>query len=187
MTINDTQVEAALERPLAARGSGMENRANGARLSALAASYTSALSRFHHDARLLPALQGLVEAMQKNQLPDGLYDSGNLDSPPDSAFILETLCQAQRQLVDDASPVTTDLRARLRTVILNTAEGVRTGGIHTPNHRWHVCAALRSLTCIGYIPTPNGWRELMIGSAKASTSTPTANTPSAARITPPRS
>ena len=142
MAINDTQVEAALERPLAARGSGMENRTNGARLSALAASYTSAVSRFHHDARLLPALHRLVEMMQENQLPDGLYDSGNLDSPPDSAFILETLCQAQRQLVDDASPTTIALREQLRTVILNTAEGVRTGGIHTPNHRWHVCAAL---------------------------------------------
>ena len=63
--------------------------------------------------------------MQENQLPDGLYDSGNLDSPPDSAFILETLCQAQRQLVDDASPATLALRERLRAVILNTAEGVR--------------------------------------------------------------
>lgn len=142
MTINDTQVEAALERPLAARGSGLENRTNGARLSAFAASYTSAVSRFHHDARLLPALQVLVEALQKNQLPDGLYDSGNLDSPPDSAFILETLCQAQNQLVEDASSATGALRDALRDVILKTAEGVRTGGIHTPNHRWHVCAAL---------------------------------------------
>ena len=142
MAINDTQVEVALERPLAPRGSGMENRTNGARLSALAASYTSMVSRFHHDARLLPALNSLVEVMQNNQLPDGLYDSGNLDSPPDSAFILETLCQAQRQLLEDASPSITALRERLRAVILKTAEGVRAGGIHTPNHRWHVCAAL---------------------------------------------
>jgi len=142
MAINDTQVQTALQRPLAVRGSGMENRANGARISALAASYTSLVSRFHHDAHLLPALSALVEVMQKNQLPDGLYDSGNLDSPPDSAFILETLCQAQRQLVEDASSSTIALREKFRAVILNTAEGVRTGGIHTPNHRWHVCAAL---------------------------------------------
>jgi hypothetical protein len=25
---------------------------------------------------------------------------------------------------------------------MRAAEGVRTGGVHTPNHRWHVCAAL---------------------------------------------
>ena len=72
MTINDTQVEAALERPLAARGSGMENRANGARLSALAASYTSALSRFHHDARLLPALQGAGFSQAGGSSPESL-------------------------------------------------------------------------------------------------------------------
>jgi len=142
MAINDTQVETALERPLAARGAGMENRGNGARLLSFAASYTSGVSRFHHDVHLLPALQTLGEAMRKNQLPDGLYDSGNLDSPPDSAFILETLCQAQWQLVEDASPATASLRETLRAVILNTAEGVRTGGVHTPNHRWHICAAL---------------------------------------------
>jgi hypothetical protein len=34
------------------------------------------------------------------------------------------------------------LRASLRTFILQGGEALATGGIHTPNHRWVVCAAL---------------------------------------------
>ena len=41
-----------------------------------------------------------------------------------------------------AMAATAPVRDGLRDLIVKAAEGVRTGGVHTPNHRWHVCAAL---------------------------------------------
>jgi hypothetical protein len=140
--LNDARIEASLGQSIAAREAALSHRFNGAQLVSLAAGYGRIESRFHHDSRLLPAMEGLVSALGEGQLADGLFDAGNLDSPPDSAFILETLCQAQSLMLRDDSVATVAMRARLTAMILRCAEAVRTGGVHTPNHRWHVCAAL---------------------------------------------
>lgn len=142
LALNDARVETALGQPAAPREAALSQRLNGAQLVALAASFGTPGSRFHHDDRLVGPMESLVAALRQAQLADGLFDVGNLDSPPDSAFILETLCQAQSLLQRDGAPATAATREQLRRIILPCAEGVRTGGVHTPNHRWHVCAAL---------------------------------------------
>lgn len=137
---NDDQIEAGLQAP---EGRGrFGGRAAGARTMTLAAAFSTAESRFHHDARLPEIMRGLVDQLARTQNPSGLWDSGNLDSPPDSAFVLKTLARAQHFLERDGSAATAELRRELKQLILDTAEGVRTGGVHTPNHRWAVCSAL---------------------------------------------
>ena len=87
-------------------------------------------------------MERFVSLLEENQLPDGLYDFSNLDSPPDTAFVEETLCKAQWLLIQDGNPGTARLRDRLKALILKAAGGIAVGGIHTPNHRWEVCSAL---------------------------------------------
>lgn len=134
---NDGEVSASLDK---SPGGGF--RGIGAQAMTTAAAYTTAESRLYHDARLVPALDRLVAALLASQRPDGLFDVGNLDSPPDTAFILKTLARAQFFLERDNQPATAAVRAKLKTLILQAAEGVRQGGVHTPNHRWAICSAL---------------------------------------------
>lgn len=136
---NDELVRQALtESNLTERGP----RGLGEQLMILAAAFTHPHSQLHHDPRLIAALDDRIAALRAMQRDNGLFDMGNLDSPPDSAFVLKTLARAQFFLVRDAIPATASVRAQLKDLILKTAEGVRLGGVHTPNHRWAICSAL---------------------------------------------
>lgn len=110
---NDGEVSASLDK---SPGGGF--RGIGAQAMTTAAAYTTAESRLYHDARLVPALDRLVAALLASQRPDGLFDVGNLDSPPDTAFILKTLARAQFFLERDNQPATAAVRAKLKTLIL---------------------------------------------------------------------
>lgn len=135
---NDGLVRTALEKPFAERGS----RGIGEQIMTFAAAYMHPGAQLHHDPRLVSALDARIDALARLQREDGLFDMGNFDSPPDSAFVLKTLARAQWFLTQDAAPATAAVREKLKTLILATAEGVRTGGVHTPNHRWAICSAL---------------------------------------------
>lgn len=151
---NDDLVKRALEGGTGGGGRGGGgfggSRGTGAQFMIFAAAYTNRDSQLFHDARLVPAMERFTQSLQETQLPDGLWDMGNLDSPPDSAFVLKTLAKGQLFLERDASEArstgsgqaTARVRAMMKDVILKCAEGVRTGGVHTPNHRWAICTAL---------------------------------------------
>ena len=140
---NDRQLESALARPDAEAAFGFGGaRGSGALIMTLAAAHSSQASKLHHDARLVTAMQKHLKRLRDTQNPSGFWDLGNIDSPPDSAFILKTLAKGQLFLERDNHQETAQLRTELKDVILKTAEGVRTGGVHTPNHRWAICTAL---------------------------------------------
>jgi hypothetical protein len=107
--------------------------------------YVSPHSRYIHDDTLLPELEAVVAALAAGQHPSGLWDVGNLESPPDTGFMVESLTKAQALLMHDGRPASEPLRAALRTVIERAARGVAEGGVHTPNHRWGVSAALAAV------------------------------------------
>lgn len=81
-------------------------------------------------------------ALRQDQHPDGTFDVGNLQSPPDTAFMIEQLGRAQVLLRRDGEEATAKVQATLKEIILGAGEALTTGGVHTPNHRWVVCAAL---------------------------------------------
>lgn len=113
----------------------------------VAASYCHPKSSSFRSKNLLPALQQTIDKLRELQYPNGTLDSGgNRKSPPDTAFLLEPLCCAANILrsQDDFEELS-GVKKTLETFLVDAGEGIRTGGIHTPNHRWVVCSVLAQL------------------------------------------
>ena len=127
----------------------------------LAAAYCEPTSRYYQDEKLVPYLSKIGQALLKAQHADGTLDIGNIASPPDTAFILEPLCAAATILQTNTSANLNDVKALLKQFIVKAAEALRTGGVHTPNHRWVVSAALAKINALfpnpGYVTRINEW------------------------------
>ncbi|GAA1135683.1 hypothetical protein GCM10009630_38190 [Kribbella jejuensis] len=108
----------------------------------LVSGYVWGRSSYHHDASLLGPLTWLIEQLAVRQHEDGLYDVGNLHSPPDSAFAIQDVCMLYALLDADGQASTAGLRTTLASVIKKAGPALAAGGVHTPNHRWEVSAAL---------------------------------------------
>ena len=122
------------------------------------AAYSHPESRYHHHADTLALIDRLARQLRRLQHDDGSLDpefaSGNPQSPPDTAFALRHLAQAQALLLADpaAPPATAPVREILRDLLQRGALLLRTGGVHTPNHRWVICGALAHLQSL--YPSP---------------------------------
>lgn len=113
----------------------------------VAAGYCHPKSSNFRSENLLQALQQTIDKLQELQYPNGTLDSGgNRKSPPDTAFLLESLCCAANILRrhDDFEELS-GVKKKLETFLVHAGEGIRTGGIHTPNHRWVVSSVLAQL------------------------------------------
>ncbi len=84
----------------------------------------------------------LTDRLAEMQHDDGTYDVGNLHSPPDSAFAIQDVCMIWALLDADAQPATEPHRAVLEAVLRKAGPALAAGGVHTPNHRWEISAAL---------------------------------------------
>lgn len=87
--------------------------------------------------------------LERAQRPSGLTDlrDCNYDSSPDAGFILQAILPPLR-LARETPSLSGDggdwaeVVARLTGFARRMTEGARTGGFHTPNHRWVIAAAL---------------------------------------------
>jgi hypothetical protein len=86
----------------------------------------------------------LVEFLAGMQGENGLFDGENLASPPDTAFTINDLCDAYALLEGAPEPLR-PLAGALERIALAAAGPLRLGGVHTPNHRWELSAALARL------------------------------------------
>ncbi len=111
-------------------------------LANLSAAFCEPSSTFFQKEEIVPYMIKILKFLVKSQNEDGTLDIGNLASPPDTAFILEPLCSAASILRENKMGILTEVKDLLKTFILKSGEGLRLGGIHTPNHRWVVSAAL---------------------------------------------
>jgi hypothetical protein len=136
---NETQIPLVLGN-YQSTGDSVRNVARKARR--LVSGYIWSRSRFHHDASLLTPLRFLVDKLESTQNDDGTYDVGNLHSPPDSAFAVQDFCTVYALLDADGSAETEPHRAVLERVIRKAGPALASGGVHTPNHRWEISAAL---------------------------------------------
>lgn len=149
------------EQAAALRGPAVRHRALGrlVRNVVLAAGVEGAAGT----SRAGLALEALGR-LQDLQSPGGTFRSGdNVDSPPDSAFTVNDLAWARRaievaglaRLPEAAGPTrrrvgtpgreTGELGALLQPLdrlLERSAPALVTGGVHTPNHRWEISAAL---------------------------------------------
>jgi hypothetical protein len=140
---NNLQVELLLEsiRP----GNLKFGRKIAYDFSILTAGFCSAKSKYHHNEQLIPKLDLLVKFLLQAQTTDGTVNIGNLESPPDTAFLVEILGAAASILAEDNSTATTSLQLQLKEMLQKAGNALVTGGVHTPNHRWVICAALAQL------------------------------------------
>lgn len=113
-------------------------------VAALAAAACAPGSSYFGSAALAAPMLAALRYMLAAQHADGTVDyyATNFHSTPDLAFILEGSCPAYALL--RASPVAAfaPVAAEFAAFIQRGGEALVAGGVHTPNHRWVVCAAL---------------------------------------------
>jgi hypothetical protein len=124
---------------------GVPHRGLARRVKTLVAAYRSPGSALHGSRQAIAATMTHLRALRAVQTPTGLFAGGdNVQSPPDSAFTVNDVCDAY-VLAAGAGPELRDVTAALAEIAGAATGSLLTGGVHTPNHRWELCAALARL------------------------------------------
>jgi len=124
---------------------GVTHRALARRVKTLVAAYRSPDSALHGSAQAVAAAMTHLRALRAVQTPSGLFAGGdNVQSPPDSAFTVNDVCDAY-VLAAAAGPELAEVTAGLAEIAGAATASLLTGGVHTPNHRWELSAALARL------------------------------------------
>ncbi|MFJ4717868.1 hypothetical protein [Streptomyces luteogriseus] len=124
---------------------GVPHRALARRVKTLIAAYQSPDSALHGSGRAVAAATAHLRALRAVQTSTGLFAGGdNVQSPPDSGFTVNDVCDAH-VLAAGAGPELRDVTAALAEIAVAATGSLLTGGVHTPNHRWELCAALARL------------------------------------------
>ena len=130
-------------------------------IAVLTAAYCAKGSAYYHNTAVADKLDILVKFLASAQAEDGTVNVGNLESPPDTAFLIEILGPAATIMRKDNSSELINVQQQLKQILLKAGEGLVTGGIHTPNHRWVICAALAQINYLypnrKYINRINDW------------------------------
>ncbi len=120
-------------------------------------------SPFYQSAELLPQIDLALGYLLKAQHTDGTLDlpATNFHSTPDTGFIVKRLVPAYTLLEQSGTPRREAVLATFKTFLLRAGEALMVGGIHTPNHRWVVSAALTKLNerwpDVRYVNRINQW------------------------------
>jgi hypothetical protein len=130
-------------------------------LQGLAAAFCAPESSFFKAEALVAPMEKASRFLLDAQHPDGTIDSGNLESPPDTGFVVEAVCPVLTVLRKTDSPHTQRIKDNLGKFILAAGEALVTGGVHTPNHRWVICSALAQTNALfpasKYVDRINDW------------------------------
>jgi hypothetical protein len=105
------------------------------------AAYLHPKSKFHKDAKLYERLKLAADHLKRVQTPDGNVEllTTNFNSPPDTAFVMLNVAPAAWLARKHGE---SELFGLMEPFIRKAGTALATGGVHTPNHRWVVCAAL---------------------------------------------
>ncbi|MEL0454693.1 hypothetical protein WJN01_00530 [Flavobacteriaceae bacterium SZ-1-7] len=118
-------------------------------ISIMSAAIGHGASKYYKSKLLEEKIDDYLNGMLNVQYDDGTLDAGgNRQSPPDTAFVLEYMCAAATILNSKNLKKFHVLRDKLKKFIVNAGEAMVTGGVHTPNHRWVVCAALANINSL---------------------------------------
>lgn len=122
-----------------------------------AACLTHPKSRFYDSALTMQRLRAATEFLKRHSSPEGNLhlQISNFNSPPDTAFAMYNICGAAH-LARQAK--NSELESVLEPVVKRHAAGVARGGVHTPNHRWVMCAALAQAHAL--YPNPEYLRRI---------------------------
>jgi hypothetical protein len=137
----DRQAAAILSKPDAG-GGGWGPRGVLRQMRRLTTPFVWPSSNAFHDDALLGPIETLLAKVEAAQHDDGTFSAGNRHSPPDTAFLIGDMAVAAAGLRADRRPESQAFAARLTAMMRKAGPALATGGIHTPNHRWELCAAL---------------------------------------------
>jgi hypothetical protein len=160
---NDAKVKSILDKaPIDSTIRVRSFRPIASSIAVMTASLCNSKSEYYKSKLLADEMNLAIDILLKEQYPDGTLDAGgNVQSPPDTAFILEYMCPAAAVLNLERQKDFEALRDKLKKFILNAGEAMVTGGVHTPNHRWVICAALANINSLypdpRYIRRINEW------------------------------
>ncbi|HDP33686.1 MAG TPA: hypothetical protein ENN29_01100 [Candidatus Hydrogenedentes bacterium] len=109
-----------------------------------AGGYYCPASEWHQSGEVFERMKLAARFLEDVQSTDGNIDlmSTNFNSPPDTAFVVHKVATAARLADVHNDKAMLDV---LRSFLERAGGGITRGGIHTPNHRWVVCAALAQL------------------------------------------
>ncbi|MCV9927571.1 hypothetical protein OIU83_07910 [Flavobacterium sp. LS1R49] len=147
---NDAKVKSILNRTSVEPNIRVSNfRAEATSIATMAASISNRESEYYKSGFVTEKLNQSIDLLLKEQYADGTLDAGgNRQSPPDTAFILEYICMAAAILKNNKQVDLLLFKDKVKKFILNAGEAMITGGVHTPNHRWVICAALASINSL---------------------------------------
>ncbi|GHV44715.1 hypothetical protein FACS189492_1460 [Clostridia bacterium] len=116
-------------------------------VSLLLTLYDAPESKYYRDGALVTRAEDYFGAMLRQQSPEGFISliDCNISSPPDTAFHVNWYAMFLRYL-ESRGGEWGGTRDCMRQFIRRAAEGLCTGGFHTPNHRWVIACAL----CFSY-------------------------------------
>ncbi|WP_405511420.1 hypothetical protein [Spirosoma sp. KNUC1025] len=119
-----------------------------------ACAVSSPESRFYQAPDLLTEMGNAIQYLIKVQHTDGTIDlpATNFHSTPDTGFIVKRLTTAYSLVSRSKLADQERLLSSLKLFLQRAGEALIAGGIHTPNHRWVVSAALTKLN--GLWPDP---------------------------------
>lgn len=141
----DRQVAAILANPTQG---AMGARATLRQMRRLLASFIWPQSQYFEDSALIAPITTLLATVEAAQHDDGTFSAGNRHSPPDSAFLIEDMAVMMGGLKTSQHAVSRDVSDRLAAMMRKAGPALRTGGIHTPNHRWELSAALSKINAV---------------------------------------
>lgn len=113
-------------------------------LEAFLTAFLQPSSKFHRSPELMARMRLAIGHLERERTASGNYNLyiTNFDSPPDTAFI--TRSTATSALLAQRHGLR-EITAALEPVLRTAGAALAAGGVHTPNHRWVVCAALAQL------------------------------------------
>lgn len=157
---NDAKVKSILNKaPMDPNIRFSSFRSLASAVTIMSASISNSKSEYYKSKLVTEKLDQTIDILLKEQYSDGTLDAGgNRQSPPDTAFILEYICPAASVLNLDKQKDLESVRDKLKIFIVKAGEAMVTGGVHTPNHRWVICAALANINSL--YPDPKYVRRI---------------------------
>jgi hypothetical protein len=120
-------------------------------------------SRYYRADAIAKELEEALRYLLKIQHSDGTIDllSTNFHSTPDTGFIVKWLVPVYTIVCRESGTRYAAQLELLKTFLQRAGEALAVGGIHTPNHRWVVSAALTKLNEVWpdprYVARINQW------------------------------
>ena len=118
------------------------NYQDAALIQTFTCAYVSKSSSYYLSDELMKRMMYAVKNLLATQHPDGTIDlvTTNFHSTPDTGFTIPSLSMAYLLLLQNGAE--SELAKLIKEFLLKAGDALSVGGIHTPNHRWVVCAAL---------------------------------------------